>query len=1162
MLAHCFFFSRESISSGGFFTRLWLAAVFVFVHLQWWSPSELCAVELIDFNSQIRPILSAKCFACHGPDESERAAGLRLDRIDGATQDLGGYAAIAPGDAASSEMLLRVTSRDEDLLMPPPESGSALTSDQVAILKKWIQQGAKYSEHWSYVPPRKAALPEIKNQQWIRNEIDHFILSRLEDRKLSPATSADRLTLARRLSLDLIGLPPTWEEATRFRDDKSVNAYEAYVDYLLDQPAFGERWARVWLDLARYADSAGYADDPPRTIWAYRDYVIKSLNENKSFDDFTIEQIAGDLLPNPKPEQLIATAFHRNTLTNNEGGTNDEEFRNVAVVDRVNTTMAVWMGTTAACAQCHTHKYDPITQKEYFELFAFFNNSQDADRRDEQPLHQVWSEDQIELKEQLQQQHDQLLTTLKTTTPEILQGQKDWLSRLKKKPEWKVLAPTEVDSETREAAIKPEGWIHLAENDAENDSVMARFPITDGKVSGLQLEVSHEQSRNFVLSGIDVIWEPEASNVVGSQYVRVELPGQKKMIHLAEIQLFVGEENVAVTGKASQSSTDFGGNVAYVNDGNTDGLFNNKSVTHTAISNDPWIEIDLGSERDIDRIVLWNRTDGGEAIQNRLRGYKISLMDADRQTVWSQSPQSVPKPSQEFSVDGMINLAFSSAIANHEQSGFPASSLLDGKTSPNTGWAIAPHVGKSHALTLVLEKPRSFQAGNLVLHVKHESKHLRHLIDHFRVSVTGDEYLQDWADVPGNLHAAILAKTNQIDVATEKEISEHYLEITPLLQKEREKAEALQKQLSEMKPLTTVPIMRERESNQRRKTYVQIRGNYLSKAEEVTQGTPKVFHPISHADDPNRLDLAKWLVDTRNPLTARVIANRHWEQIFGSGIVATSEEFGSQGDLPTHPELLDWLAVELMESGWDLKHLIKTLVMSATYRQSSVVTEEMQRQDPDNQFYTRGPRFRASAEVVRDQVLSVAGLLSDKMYGPPVKPPQPKLGLTAAFGSGTDWNTSAGDDRYRRGIYTTWRRSSPYPSMAQFDAPNREVCTIRRIRTNTPLQALVTLNDPVYVEAAQAFARKVLLQEGDMRQRITFAFKTALTRVPTEQEYSRIEKLIEKVSMTYSENREEAMQMATEPLGDLPGTIDVIDAATWTVVANVVLNLDEILMKK
>ncbi len=646
-------------------------------------------------------------------------------------------------------------------------------------------------------------MPEVKNTTWPRNEIDHFVLARLEQEDLKPSPQADRYTLIRRLSLDLTGLPPTLAEVEEFVNDDRHDAYEQLVDRLLAKESFGEHWARMWLDLARYADSAGYADDPPRTIWAYRDYVIRSLNANKPFDQFTIEQIAGDLLPSPTKDQLIATAFHRNTLTNNEGGTNDEEFRNVAIVDRVNTTMAVWMGTTMACAQCHSHKYDPITQEEYFRFFAFFNNTGDADRRDESPLLEIY-------------------------TPE----------QRKQKAAWRT--------------------------------------------------------------------------------------------QIAELEA--------------------------------------------------WL--------------------------------KGSTLESE------------------------------AAIA------------------------------------------------------------------------------------------------------------------------EPKKLAQLKKQLAAQKPTTTVPIMRELPADKHRVTKMQERGNYLITGKEVTEGVPAVFPPLPKDAPKNRLTLARWLVDEDNPLTARVIANRYWEKIFGVGLVETSEEFGSQGELPSHPELLDWLATELVKSGWDMKQFIKLLVTSAAYRQSARVTPELLQKDPDNRLLARGPRFRMSAEMVRDQALYVSGLLSPKMFGPPVKPPQPKLGLSAAFGSGIDWKTSTGDDKYRRGLYTMWRRSNPYPSMAAFDAPNREVCTLKRDRTNTPLQALVTLNDPVYVEAAQALGRRMAAADGSLEEKIRYGFQLCVARPPSEKEAERLEKLYQAALKRYAAAPNLAEKMATDPLGTLPKDAKPDEYAAWAMLGNVLLNLDEMFMPR
>jgi mono/diheme cytochrome c family protein len=755
-------------------------------------PAGRAAAQPVDFNRDVRPILSNNCFACHGPDEKERKGDLRLDTKDGAA------AAVVPGNPAKSELLVRVKAVDPGEVMPPPKTGKKLTPREIDTLERWVKQGGQFSAHWSYTPPKRPEVPKTKFPT--RNAIDAFLLYRLEREGLAPQPEADRYTLLRRVALDLTGVPPTWAEAEAFAKDAAPDAYERQVDRLLASPRFGEHWGRMWLDLARYADSAGYADDPPRTIWKYRDYVIRAFNANTPFDRFTVEQLAGDLLPNPTEDQLTATAFHRNTLTNNEGGTNDEEFRNVAVVDRVNTTFTVWMGTSMACAQCHTHKYDPLTQREYFQVFAFFNNTADADRGDESPLHEFW-------------------------TPELR--------------EKRTAAQAEVD-----------------------------------------------------------------------------------------------------------------------------------------------------------------------ALEAKLKGKKADEAKPDR-----------------------------------------------------------------------------------------------------------------------------------------------------------DKLAAAKKKLGEVKPATTVPVMKELPPGQRRTTKLQHRGNFLDTGDAVTEGVPAAFHPLP-AGEKNRLTLAKWIVSTDNPLTGRVAVNRFWEQVFGTGLVRTSEEFGSQGEQPSHPELLDWLAVEF-QTDWDVKRFLRLLVTSAAYRQSSKVTRELVEKDPENRLLARGPRVRLTAEAVRDQALFAAGLLSPKMYGPSVKPPQPNLGLSAAFGRSIDWQPSAGEDRYRRGVYTEWRRSNPYPSMSTFDAPNRDACTVRRNRTNTPLQALVTMNDPVYVEAAQALARRAIRDGGATpAEKAAFALRTTLTHPPTDAEVQRLVKLHADARVAFEKDRTKATQFATTPLGPLPAGVDAADAAAWTTVANVLLNLDELFMKR
>ena len=924
----------------------------------------------IDFNTQIKSLLSNRCIACHGPDEEHREAGLRLDTFEGATRDIDGYSAIVPGNPEDSEILFRVTLEHGDQeLMPPKGRGERLSEEEVALLTEWIKQGAKYDKHWSYKSPVRAEVPEKEHP------VDFFIDQRLKKEGLSRSEPADKRTLARRVSLDLIGLPPTLDELNEFLTDKSSDAYSNYVDRLLARSEFGEHWARMWLDLARYADSAGYADDRPRTIWGYRDYVIRAFNNNLPFDQFTIEQLAGDLLPNPSQEQLVATAFHRNTQTNNEGGTNDEEFRNVAVVDRVNTTFATWMGTTMACAQCHTHKYDPITHHEYFQVFDVFNQTQDSDKRDESPV--------LELK-------DESVEVRRESVRKQIEDQKKLISELE---------------------TKPQPLIYKA----------------------------HKQS-----------------GPVMTRFVRVTNLVKQGFLHLAEVEVYEDGKNVARSGKVSQSSTGFNGPAKLAIDGNTDGDYAKMSVTHTNKEDNPWLEIDLGSPRKVNQIKIYNRTDGGTA--HRVKEFQIVALDEKREPNWVQRVKKTPNPDYVVSVP----VSFESF-------------------SPEQVRAIAQYKSE--------------------------------------------------------------ADPKELTVA-------------------QKKLKDLQNRLNGIKG-PTVPIFRELAKDKRRNTFVHLRGSYLSHGDQVHAGFPTaLFDAPEGVSAPNRLDFAKWIMDPNNPLTPRVTANRFWEKLFGIGLVATSEEFGSQGELPSHPRLLDWLATEMIRLNWDVKAFIKLLVTSETYKQSSHVTDEMAANDPANRLLSRGPRIRLSAEMVRDQALAVSGLLSSKMYGAPVKPPQPDMGLKAAFGGGIDWQTSAGEDRYRRGLYTTWRRSNPYPSMVAFDAPNREVCTVRRDRTNTPLQALVTMNDPVYIEAAQALARKMVTSGKSVAEQISKGFEICLSRKPDAGELNRLVALFEQIKVKYSQNQNLAKQMATDPIGPVPSGMNTTDLAALTVTSNVLLNLDEILMKR
>jgi len=1137
----------------------------------------------VDFGRDIKPILSNTCFKCHGPDAAQRKGGtkdhrLRLDTEEGAYANYDGVVPIVPGKTDQGELLARITSKDPDDLMPPAKSGKTLTEAQIALIKRWIAQGAKYSKQWSYVKPVRPSVADVKDQSWPRNPIDNFILSRLEAEGLGPQPEADRYTLIRRLALDLTGLPPTVEEVGRFVADSSPDAYERLVDDLLARPSYGEHWARMWLDLARYADSSGYASDTPRTIWAFRDYVINSFNSNKPFDQFTIEQIAGDLLANPTREQLIATAFHRNTMTNTEGGTTREEFRNAAIIDRVNTTMAVWMGTSMACAQCHDHKYDPLPQKDYFRLFAILNNTEDSDRSDEEPTLKFFTAEQEERKSTLREQIDSLKRTVDTPTPELIAGQKKWEEAFPLDLKWQALQAASAQSKLgMTLSVRDDGWV-VAEKPGKADTYTVELPIDQKQLTAVRIEAMPPAEGETAAGGAFVISRVRAEIVPAEgirpvgRYVRVELPGKQVYLALSEVQVFSGAENVALHGKASQISTGYGGDASRAIDGNTDGdFYKSLSTSHTDRADDPWWEVDLGASMAVDSVVVWNRTDG---VGDRLKNARVLLLDDRRKPVWSTQLAEAPTPSASLPTGGARAVEFAAAVADGGQNAVQIDALVraaGGKRPADAGWSVPPRDKQPHTLTLLPRQPADVPEGSkLRLTIEQASRGDAGGLAHFRVSATHDQRVDQWVATPADVVAALAAAPDSRTNEQRDAISHYYLQnIAPELKATREKLASLTAQLDAIKP-ASVPIMRELAGNSRRHSFIEFRGNYLSLGDEVQPGMPEAFGPLRQAPDgpppagatPDRLALARWLVSPDNPLTARVIANRYWEQIFGIGIVRTSEEFGSQGEPPSHPELLDWLATELMAQKWDMKRFVKLLVTSAAYRQSSKVTPDLLERDPDNRLLSRGPRFRMSAEMVRDQALAVSGLLSQKMFGPSVRPARPAAGLSAAFGGGLDWTTSSGEDRYRRALYTEQRRTSPYPSMATFDLPSREICTLRRARTNTPLQALVTLNDPVYVEAAQALARRMIAAGPDPRERIQLGFRACVARPPEDAEVDRLLALYDQAKESLGRDPKNAADLATVPLGPLPQGMDAVDAAAWTAVANVLLNLDETLMKR
>ena len=1050
------------------------------------------APKKISFNRDVRAILSENCYTCHGPDAAARKAKLRLDVREAAVaENKAGLFAIKPGDVEESELVYRIFAEDADELMPPKESKLALTAEQKAILKQWIAEGAEYEPHWAYVKPKREAVPAVKNSQWSRNDVDRFILAQLEKRGWAPSKVADKQALIRRVSLDLTGLPPTQAEVAAFVADTSPEAYEKLVDRLLAKPAYGEHWARQWLDLARYADSTGYADDQPRTIWGYRDWVIRALNSNMPFDQFTREQLAGDLLGKPTNDQLIATAFHRNTQTNNEGGTADEEFRNVAVVDRVNTTMQVWMGTTMACAQCHDHKYDPLSQEEYFRMFAIFNNTEDSDKRNEAPFVSIYSEAQKKQRQDTELKVAALEKELAHLKATALDGLEPWAKQFEQRVPVKRLAIAR-----------------------ENNVLSAKVPA--GKFDQLQVAGVNP-------SRVTIKLRPQGEKDLKGRFVRVTNVGKGVFLHLGEVQVFSNGANIAPKGKATQSSTDFGGPAKYGNDGNTSGDFAKKTVTHTAQEDNPWWEVDLGSEQPIGKLAIWNRT--GAGLAERLKVHRVEVLDANRKVIWKEESNKVFKVNVDYALDGARLLPFVSV--------------------PNT---LTTGLLRFKATTTAAE-------GDVVEVTVKDLKD-----EDVIISIVTGVLPKLQVALPQDVHGILSTPVEKRSVAQVKRLKDYYAANNPKTLAKIKELDVAKKQLAGMKGTTTVPVMREMAKG--RETHIQLRGNYQQKDKRVYEGVPEVFG-VPTAEKPDRLQLANWILDEGNPLTARVIANRYWESIFGTGIVRTSEEFGSQGELPTHPALLDWLATELARMKWDTKAFLKLLVTSAAYQQDSRSTPEHLENDPANRFYARGPRLRLTAEMIRDQAMSVSGLLSRKMYGVPVKPYQPSFGVSAAFGPGMDWKTSAGEDKYRRGIYTHWRRTNPYPSMAAFDAPNRNVCTVRRVPTNTPLQALVTMNDPVYVEASQALARRMMKEGGDTTAaRVTFGLRLCLSREPKPAEVGRLEELFNELQADYQQNPEAAKMMATDPLGPLPEGMKADELAAWTIVGNVLLNLDEMFMKR
>lgn len=1141
----------------------------------------------VDFSRDIRPVIAGKCYHCHGPDDESRKAKLRLDQRDDAVRDRKGKFAIKPGDPEASELIRRIVSTDPDDVMPPPKTGHTISPEELALIKKWIAQGAKYAGHWAFSKPVRVEPPAIRapgdqgklSAAWHTNALDRFVSAKIFEAGLRPSPEADKAALLRRATLDLTGLPPAPDEIEAFLRDTSPNAYEKVVDRLLASPRYGERWARVWLDLARYADSAGYGSDPLRlNIWPYRDWLIDALNRNLPYDEFTRDQLAGDLLPNPTEEQQVATAFHRNTMTNTEGGTDDEEWRVAAVKDRANVTAQAWMGLTMGCAQCHTHKFDPISHKEYYSFFAFFNQSADNDQPDESPTMPVYSAGERRERARLTGEIADLEAKFRAPDAAYAAELAAWTEAAAKPVAWSVLKPesaSSIGTNGASLAILADGSVLASGNLPERDGYRVRVRTEQKGITAFRLEALPDDSLpnkgpgrtpndgNFVLNDFRVEVSPLVPNRVSARYVRIEAPGKSRILSLAEVQVFSRGENIAGRGTATQASTGYLGDAGRAIDGNTDGDYNNaRSTTHTNGEDDPWWEVDLGQEFPIEELGIWNRTDGAG---DRLANTRVRLIDAGRRLLWEGDIKQAPSPMVKIGPAAARPLALRDATADYSQDKFPVAMAVDSDPGRRSGWAVGGRIGAPHMLAAELSEPLPGDGPYLLTFTLAHNYGDRQALGRFRISATVQP--SPVRIYPAEVQAALdtpVAKRSQEQLRT---IDDHFRPQSKIFGPMSGQIAALKRDFANIRGVP-LPVMRELGGDRKRVSHLLNKGNFLDPGETVEPVVPAAFNPMPKGSPMNRLGLAAWLTSTENPLTARVAVNRFWSALFGVGIVETEEDFGTQGSLPSHPELLDWLAVEFMSPtdsaarAWDMKRMLRMLVTSATYRQSARVPAAALEKDPRNRLLSHYPRRRLDAEMVRDQALAVSGLLSDKIGGASVYPVQPEGIWRAAFNGERSYTVSEGEDRYRRGLYTVWRRTVPYPSMATFDAPSRETCTFRRQPTNTPLQAYVTLNDPVFLEAAQALGRRIEREGGDtIAERLRYGIRLVTGRAADEMQLAQLAQLFDSLRIDFAGKPSEAVKFATTPLGPLPTGTDTARAAAWTAIANVLLNLDATVTK-
>jgi hypothetical protein len=1009
----------------------------------------------IDFHRDIRPILSATCFQCHGPDSKQRKADLRLDTKSGAFADLGGYFAIVPGKPAESRLIERITAKDVKEVMPPPKSGKTLSPAQIELIRQWIAQGAHWSEHWAFVPPVRPALPLVKDRAWLHNPIDAFIVARLEKEGLTPSPEADRITLLRRLSLDLIGLPPTPEEVDACRADDSPEGFAKQVERLLRSPHYGERWGRHWLDAARYADSDGYEKDKSRQVWAYRDWVIQALNRDLPYDRFIAEQLAGDLLPNASQDQRVATGFLRNSMINEEGGVDPEQFRMEAMFDRMDAIGKSILGLTIQCAQCHSHKYDPLTQEEYYRMFAYLNNDHEANIA-------VYSPEEQRRRADILRQIREIEADLQHRHPDWRQRVTRWEAQAKQdQPEWTVLRP-DVDE------ISTGGQKYL--------------PLPDGSF----LAQSYAPTKHTVI----MTAKTRVSNITA---FRLEL--------LTDPNLPLNGPGRSIKGTCA--------------------------LTEFAVKAAP------------------------AATPQKAANVKFARATAD------VNPPETP-----------LESIFNDRSGKRRVTG-PVSFAIDGKQE--TAWGIDVGPGRRNQprkAVFTLDKPIVNVGGTLLTfyltqnHGGWNSDDNQSInLGRFRLSIT--TAANPVADpLPQRVRDILTIPADRRTPVQTAAVFSYWRTTVPEWSEANARIEALWLQYPEGSAQLALQMRQEP-----RTTHVLTRGDFLKPGKGVTPGVPAFLHPLPAEAPPTRLTFAQWLVDRNSPTTARAIVNRIWQAYFGTGLVSTSEDLGSQSEVPSHPELLDWLAVEFMERGWSLKSLHRLIVSSATYRQSSRVTPELYARDPLNRLLARGPRLRVEAEIVRDIALAASGLLDHKVGGPSVYPPAPAFLFEPPASYGPKiWKEEKSRAKYRRALYTFRYRSVPYPALQNFDAPNGDFSCVRRVRSNTPLQALTTLNEPIFLDCARALAERTVRHGGkDDAQRLTYAFRRCLAREPSQRESAVLLTLLNQETEHFEKAGTKPLDLATAEQAQevkLEDGMTLPKLAAWTTVARVLLNLDETITKE